>query len=323
MPQHYPTLQPFPAWQKKTAKTAASALTYSHGPKVGTGDFMPYDLLLTSRLHGLLPIALLSALITPASGYAGDLPVGGDTMAAAPPIPERFGPIVQKLHDWEVVIGAGVMYQPKYEGSSEMEISPVPFVSATLFDRLTIDPSGVGLKAYERGPFELGVNVGYDLGRSEDDSDDLRGLGDIDAAATIGGKASLNYGPATFFISVDKMIGGSDGLVGKAGVEITQPVTETIILGAGASATFADKSYMEAYFGIDAGQAARSGYRTYKVGAGVKSIDLSVSATYLINDNWTLRGEQKLGILVGDAADSPVVKRTLQPSSLLVLGYRF
>lgn len=204
-----------------------------------------------------------------------------------------------------------------------MEISPVPFVSATVFDRLTIDPSGIGLRAYERGPFELRVNVGYDLGRSEDDSDDLRGLGDIDAAATIGGRASLNYGPATFFVSVDKMIGGSDGLVGQAGVEITQPVTETIILGAGASATFADKSYMEAYFGIDASQAARSGYKTYKAGAGVKSIDLSVSATYLINDNWTLRGEQKLGILVGDAADSPVVKQTLQPTSVLVLGYRF
>lgn len=204
-----------------------------------------------------------------------------------------------------------------------MEILPVPFVSATLFDRLTLDPSGIGLKAYERGPFELDVKVGYDLGRSEDDSDDLRGLGDIDAAATVGGRASLNYGPATFFVSVDQMIGGSDGLVGKAGVEFTQPVTETIILGAGASATLADKNYMDAYFGIDAGQAARSGHQTYKAGAGVKSIDLSVSATYLINENWILRGEQTLGILVGDAADSPVVKQTLQSSSLLTLGYRF
>ncbi|URK86042.1 MipA/OmpV family protein (plasmid) [Rhizobium sp. RCAM05350] len=100
---------------------------------------------------------------------------------------------------------------------------------------MTIDPSGIGLKVYERGPFQLDVKAGYDLGRSEDDSDDLHGLGDIDAAATIGGKASLDYGPATFFVSIDKMIGGSDGLVGKAGVEFTQPVTETIILGAGAS----------------------------------------------------------------------------------------
>ena len=284
---------------------------------------MAYDPIPTRRFPGVLPLVLLSALAIPASGYAGDLPVAGDQATAGTFIPERFGSLTQKLHDWDVMIGAGVMYRPKYEGSGEMEILPVPFVSATLFDRLTLDPSGIGLKAYERGPFELDVKVGYDLGRSEDDSDDLRGLGDIDAAATIGGRASLNYGPATFFVSVDQMIGGSDGLVGKAGVEFTQPVTETIILGAGASATLADKNYMDAYFGIDAGQAARSGHQTYKAGAGVKSIDLSVSATYLINEDWILRGEQTLGILVGDAADSPVVKQTLQSSSLLTLGYRF
>lgn len=281
---------------------------------------MPYDPFSKS---GLRAVAVLSVLTAPVCGYASDLSVDANETAARTPAPERFGPLTQKLRDWEVVIGAGVIYRPKYEGSGEMEISPVPFVSATFFDRLTIDPTGIGLKVYERGPFELDVNVGYDLGRSEDDSDDLRGLGNIDAAATIGGKASINYGPATFFVSIDKMVGGSDGLVGKAGLELMQPVTETIILGAGVSATYADKNHMEAYYGIDADQAARSGYSTYEAGAGMKSIDLSVSATYLINDNWTLRGEQKLGIIIGDAADSPIVKQNLQPSSLLILGYRF
>ncbi|CAN7697437.1 MipA/OmpV family protein [Rhizobium sp. LjRoot98] len=284
---------------------------------------MPHNPIPTCWLQGKLSLALLSVLIMPASGYAESLPVGDGRTTAPIFIPDRFGAVAQKLHGWDTVIGAGVMYRPKYEGSRDMEISPVPFVSATFFDRWTIDPSGIGVKAYERGLFQLDVKFGYDLGRSEDDSDDLRGLGDINAAATIGGKASLNYGSATFFVSADKMIGGSDGLIGKAGIEITQPVTETIILGAGASVTFADRNYMETYFGVDAGQAVRSGYRTYKPGAGAKSIDLSVSATYLINGNWMLRGEQTLGMVTGDAADSPIVRQTLQPSSLLILGYRF
>jgi MipA family protein len=140
---------------------------------------------------------------------------------------------------------------------------------------------------------------------------------------TVGGKATLSYGPAEFFLSIDKTIGGSDGLLGTVGVELTQPVTEKLILGAGVSATFADKNYMESYFGVSAAQARRSGHDAYKPGSGVKNVDLSVSATYMFNENWMIRAEQGVGFLVGNAADSPLVKRKVQPKSMLVLGYRF
>jgi outer membrane scaffolding protein for murein synthesis (MipA/OmpV family) len=239
------------------------------------------------------------------------------------PDPARFGPIRQTLHDWHVVVGAGAMYKPKYEGSDEYEISPVPFISAELFDRLTIDPSGLSVKAYQQGPFRFDVNVGYDGGRDEDDEDTLRGLGDIDWGVTVGGKATVTWGPADFFVSVDQIIGGSDGLLAKVGVAIEQPVSEQVILGASAAAVFANDNYMESYFGVDAGQSARSGYVQYKAGAGIKSVDLSVSATWLINENWVLRAEQEVDFLVGDAADSPIVKDDIQLQSMLMLGYRF
>jgi outer membrane scaffolding protein for murein synthesis (MipA/OmpV family) len=279
--------------------------------------------LLKSAGRGALPIALVFALM-PSLVHAADASQDSDQAAIPPmPDPQRFGPVRQKLHDWEVMIGAGVMYQPKYEGSDEMEITPLPFVSATFFDRLTIDPTGVELKAFEKGPVQFDVKVGYDFGRAEDDSDDLRGMGDVDGGVTVGGKATFSYGPADFFVSVDKTIGGSDGLLGTVGVELMQPVNEKLLLGAGASATFADKNYMESYFGVTAAQAARSGYKAYKPGSGVKSIDLAVSATYMFNENWMVRAEQGVGFLVGDAADSPLVKRKVQPKSMLVLGYRF
>lgn len=276
-----------------------------------------------SAARGAFPIALVISLM-PSLVYAADTSQDPDQAAIPPmPDPQRFGPVRQKLHDWEVMVGAGVMYQPKYEGSDEMEISPLPFVSATFFDRLTIDPTGVELRAYEQGPFQFDVKVGYDFGRAEDDADDLRGMGDVDGGATVGGKATFSYGPAEFFVSLDKTIGGSDGLLATVGVEVTQPVNEKLVLGAGASATFADKNYMESYFGVTAAQAARSGYDAYKPGSGVKSVDLSASATYLFNENWMVRAEQGVGFLVGDAADSPLVKQKVQPKSMLVLGYRF
>jgi outer membrane scaffolding protein for murein synthesis (MipA/OmpV family) len=49
--------------------------------------------------------------------------------------------------DWTVVVGAGAIYAPDYEGSKDYEVLPFPYVS-------------VGYKdiAYLRGP-EIGVNV--------------------------------------------------------------------------------------------------------------------------------------------------------------------
>lgn len=268
-------------------------------------------------------IALLSTLALPLSGYAADAAAEAEEMVPSVPDPARFGPVRQQLHDWDFVIGAGVSYRPEYKGSDKMEVAPVPYISATFFDRVTVDPGGIAIKTYQQGAFKFDINIGYDSGRDEDASDDLRGMGDVDGGVSAGGKATISYGIADFFVSLDKTIGGSDALLAKAGVELTQPLSEKFILGASASATFADKNYMESYFGVDSGQSARSGYREYKAGAGVKSVDVGVSATYLFNDNWVLRGEQKLSVLVGDAADSPIVKEKLQSTTMVVLGYRF
>lgn len=270
----------------------------------------------------LLGLAVTSILCLPLPVRAADFMSGEEAPPQAPD-PARFGPVRQALHDWHVVVGAGASFQPKYEGSDEFEVSPIPFVSAEFFDRITIDPTGIEIKAYETGPIRFDVNVGYDSGRKEDDADALRGMGDIDFGATVGGKATYSFGPASFFLSVDKIIGGSDGLLARAGATITQPLSEHFILGAEAAATFADDNYMESYFGVNAKQSARSGYSQYKAGAGLKSVDLSASATYLINDNWVVRGEQSVGFLVGDAADSPIVKEKVQSKTMLMIGYRF
>ena len=80
---------------------------------------------------------------------------------------------------------------------------------------------------------------------------------------------------------------------------------------------------MEAYFGVNATQSARSGLPEYKAEAGLKRVDLSASATYILTDKWLLRGEAGVGVLTGDAADSPIVEQDVQPSVSLFVGYRF
>jgi outer membrane protein len=240
-----------------------------------------------------------------------------------PPEPSRFGRIEQKLADWHVVLGGGAIIAPKYEGSDEFKIMPVPFVMATFRDTVTIDPTGANIAVYDQGPFALSARLGYEMGRKEDDSDHLRGLGDVGMGATVGAKAAVKFGPAEIFAQLDKTIGGSDGLLGTVGIEVTQPLSRSLVIGASASAVFADENYMQAYFGVTPEQSARSGLARYDAGAGLKRTDFSVSATYMLNENWMVRGQAGVGILVGDAADSPVVVDKLQPSGMLLVGYRF
>ena len=235
----------------------------------------------------------------------------------------RYGPIRQKLADWNVMLAAGGMYAPKYEGSDEFELVPLPMISATI-GRLTIDPGGLSIDVLESNGFKIVLKGGYDMGggRKEKDSKYLKGLGDIDNGGVVGTQLSYEVGPMELYASVDKTFGGSDGLIGVVGANVSHHYN-AFILSAGASATFADENHMQSYFGVTALQSARSGLLQYDAGAGLKRFDIEASVTYMASQNWFVRGQAGVGFLTGDAKDSPIVRKTVQPSGMLMVGYRF
>lgn len=269
-------------------------------------------------------IALLAALgMTGAADgvFAADI---GDVPPA--PEPEFDGarldnkPVEPK---WSLIVGGGAMYEAEYEGSDDLTVMPIPFAIFTYGEWLEIDPTGVTITPFSQGDFKLSTKVGYESGRDEGDNSALRGLGDIDFAATIGAKVSYGWGPVELYAGVDQTLGGSDSLLGTIGVGYSAPVSEKLILQANVEAILANEKHMQAYFGVNAAQSAASGLNQYKAGAGLKRIDVSASATYLLNEHWLIRGEAGLGILTGDATDSPIVKETLQPKAQLFVGYKF
>jgi len=269
-------------------------------------------------------LAIVACLLFPAAAAdvyenpAGDLPAS-ETFDT-----RRFGGVRQRLSDWNVMVGAGVMYAPKFEGSNEFELVPVPLISATLGDRGSIDPDGLHVDVFDSNGFKVGVKGGYEFGggRKESDSSHLRGLGNIDAGAVVGTHLSYETGPVEFYASVDKTISGSEGLLGQVGANVSHNYNR-FILSAGASATFADDKHMKSYFGVTAAQSARSGLRQHQAGAGLKRFDVEASVTYMATDNWVVRGEAGVGFLTGDAKSSPIVQDHVQPSAMLILGYKF
>ncbi|WP_316862065.1 MipA/OmpV family protein [uncultured Cohaesibacter sp.] len=225
-------------------------------------------------------------------------------------------------NNWNLVLGGGALLSPEFEGSDKFKGTPFPVVFASYKDWIFFDPSGLTASVYQTNGFSLAVRAGYDLGRKEDDSDYLKGMGDIDAGGVIGAKLGYRVGDFGVYSSVDKIVGGSDGLQAKIGAEVSHSF-DRFRIGAGVSATWADDQYMEEYFGVSSAQSLRSGLPTYEAKAGFKRVDFTASATYQITDHWLVRGEAGVGQLLGDAADSPIVQDKFQPSGMLSIGYKF
>ncbi len=225
------------------------------------------------------------------------------------------------LKSWNVVLGAGGIAGPEYEGAAKSSITALPFFSAER-GRVAIDLGGIRIRTFESGSFSFTTRIGYELGRSEDDSDDLRGLGDVGAGGVVGGIVAYDLGGVALHAALDRTIGGSNGLVGTMGLDVQQ-VHERFMFGAGISATWADGNHMTKYFGVSRSQSILSGLAATRAEAGFKRADFTSSVSYMMTDHWLVTGQVGVGLMFGDAANSPVTRERIQPSAMILLGYRF
>lgn len=226
--------------------------------------------------------------------------------------------------NWQVTLGAGPLVAPDYEGSDEFTVFPIPLVSISWKDRIFLNlEHGLGVYAFRTDSFRIGVSVGYARGRDQDDSDRLRGLGDIDDAARGHLFARYSVGLANLGLDLSRDFGGTDGFQVRPSVGLKYALSKTVRLSPEISATWANDDYMQTYFGISSTQAGRSGLPRFDADAGFKRADLKIAATWDITDGWFTTTHIGLGYLLGDAADSPIADRRLQPSIGLFIGYKF
>jgi outer membrane scaffolding protein for murein synthesis (MipA/OmpV family) len=227
--------------------------------------------------------------------------------------------------DWDIMLGAGAMLAPRYEGSDRFTVMPLPVIDIVWRDRVFLNSfNGLGIYALNRDDLQLGISINYDFGRSEsDDRRHLGGLGDVDAAAQ--GKIFASYGWNGIELSAEvaHSFGGSDGTLVEAGIAYPIALGERLSVTPGFSVSWANEDYMEAYFGVSASQSANSGLSPFAADAGFKDIDLTLDARYLLTEHWALGLRVGAGYLLGDAADSPVTQERVQPYSIMSVVYRF
>lgn len=245
---------------------------------------------------------------------------------------QQATPVVQPTQEtketknWNYVIGGGIGYAPTYEGSDEYDVLPVPVVNIDYKDGLFFANVRHGIGSYPlRGEnYKIGASLGFAPGRDEDeDRKNLTGMGDVEASATANLLAEYDFGVAQLSGRVTSAVSGDYGTTAEVSLGSRYPLTQKIIMSGSIGTMWADEEHMSNRFGVSAGQSAASGYGQHDAESGIKSVGFSVGATYLLTDRWnanlTFRGDK----LLGDAADSPVVKDDFVPAVFLTTSYKF
>ena len=229
--------------------------------------------------------------------------------------------------------GAGIV-TPTYEGSDSFTLRPVPLVEFTWRDFVFFDTRrglGANLVTFgdpaSTGTLRVGPVASWRFGRDESESDALRGLGDIDGTLDVGVFARYTRGPVDVGLTGKRSVSDSDlgGTVELSARYRVEPVGRTRI-SFGPTATWADSDYMQTYFGVRADRAAAARLAAYKPSAGLKDVGFGVQAIHPFSGNWALSAFGGYTRMVGDAADSPIVKdrgTADQFSVGLGLSYRF
>lgn len=269
-----------------------------------------------AKSRKVLRAAVTAVLLGAGVSHAGPAPV--ELPAADRPAPDGAA----------VTVGVGAAVVPDYEGSDDYGIVPGLYLRAGRRGGRYLELQGLVLRAnvLAEGPWELGPTLRWRMGRGDVASDRVDRMEDVDASLEAGGFASLTLGRWTLKAqAAQDVAGGHGGAVVDASCGYSRrlgPLFASLSVGA----AWASEDYMEAYFGVDAGDAARSGLEEFDAGAGVKDVGALLLLRYSITRTWGAMVLGKYARLVGDAADSPLVRdegSENQGMGALLVTYRF
>jgi outer membrane scaffolding protein for murein synthesis (MipA/OmpV family) len=236
--------------------------------------------------------------------------------------------------DSTFTVGAGIAAGTRYSGSDEHLVAPVivaDYQAANGFYASTL--RGIGFAA-GGDRLSASIGLGYRGERRENDTNGfvgrsgskaLKGMGDVKGSATlnVGAEAQLTD---VFSVGAHAELPVSRRENGKQfslGLNAKLLESQADKVAVGVALQFGEAKYMQTYYGVDARQAARSGYRVFKPGGGLYGTDVSVSWEHRIDAHWTVTSMLGAQRLTGDAAKSPLVRRKTAPTFAVYAGYQF
>ena len=228
--------------------------------------------------------------------------------------------------DWEIKLGVIGGYSPKYEGSDKYSFFVGPKARIAWRDTIVLTDSGLKVQIQTNG-LRFGAVAKYEKGRSDDDDKDIKGVGSVSAGVGLG--AFVKYKEKAYSLSWEtrkEVASGHGGIISEITGDVKLPSAEDPWGKLVAQLVIGDKDYMEAFYGIDANQSARSGLSTYDADFGLRSLSIAWETEYDLTEHISIGGRLQYLRMLPEAADSPIVDDAGSPNNFigaLILSYEF
>jgi len=245
--------------------------------------------------------------------------------------------------DWSLRLGAMVLTAPKYPGSDEMRVLPLPVFAAEYRQRVFLGSSrvavgvGAGIHLWRAAGFTWDLGLGIGERRPESKADALAGMGDRQASLFAG--TGLSWRSRGFSAGITLAAGLRDeaGFRGTLNLGYGQRLGGQWFGNIGLSATAGDTKNMGYDFGVSPEQAARraallgAGDPRLKPGeagpffpkGGFREASASAGLSYLVDARWRIFSFLSATELQGDARKSPLVRRTGNMAGAAGFAYQF
>jgi outer membrane protein len=216
-------------------------------------------------------------------------------------------------------VGAGVGFVPEYIGSSRTVVGGAPGGRVALGGERFVTLAGPFLEAnlVNSAWFHAGPVLNLRFGRTDAHDRAVRALGDINPSLEMGGRISfqhLNTQGIPFRARVGvTLLGDTSGQA--SGVSILPfgnmwvPLSQDLFVGMGAMARFTTGGHNRTYFGITPQQASASGLPVFTPSSGAAWVTAWPAIAWRFHPNWALGGGVSYTRIVGDSANSPIVRR--------------
>ena len=231
-------------------------------------------------------------------------------------------------------IGLGVATVPTYEGSPNRRTLAGPELTLSYRSRdwgtVEFGQRGLIWNAVEAGRFRFALVAQFDPGRKDRDTSTLNptpgdkrlaGMGNVQASTEAG--VGVGYGPVMVVARQSLSERGPKGAQVDMTVEMPWSLSDRLGLRFAVGATWANRDYLQTYFGVTAAQAQATSFSVYTPKSGCRKVDASVGAEYAIASNWKLQANAGFSRLGDDAAASPLVGRRNGASAALAMAYEF
>lgn len=227
-------------------------------------------------------------------------------------------------------IGIGIGVGPNYLGGKKTEGYIGPYIEANFANGIFVSTSdGIGYRFLEHpSGFSMAASLSPSRSRRETTGEDdgrnpLRGMGDVNAKPQA--NLFLNYDTGPFHTSVALR----QTLSARRGTEVDVLGSYDLhadsnnLVRATAGFSYANRSLMQTFFGVNETQASNTGYAVYTPSAGIAGTGAEVSWRHAFNREWV--GTVGAGIvnLRGSAADSPITEKRTHTVLGMSIGYRF